>query len=50
MQLDCPHCGSRIVLSLSGHDSGLVTDARKRLLGSDHVCRECENELGVYYY
>lgn len=50
MQIDCPHCGSQLVLAASSHDIQNAPGVRGRLHGDDHVCRECENELGVYYY
>lgn len=50
VQIDCPYCGSRLAVPRSSHEIQETLRERPRLRGDDHVCRECENELGIYYY
>lgn len=51
MQLECPHCGARLKLPPVDHDILKAAGVMEpRLRGDDHVCRECDHELGVYYY
>ncbi|KPN29046.1 hypothetical protein SY89_03280 [Halolamina pelagica] len=50
MQIECPHCGTRLALPLSARDIQNVLGTNYRLQGGEHECADCENELGVYYY
>lgn len=50
MRLDCPHCGSQLSVTPPESRVGVQDDSEQRLQGADHVCRECEQELGVYHY
>lgn len=50
MRLECPHCNSRIRVDPSEPSVDVPTATDRRLHGAEYVCRECENELGVYHY
>lgn len=50
MRLDCPHCGSQLSVALPESGVGVPNDSVQPLQGDEHVCRECERELGVYHY
>ena len=50
MQIDCPHCGSRLALPLSSREIQGLLGTNQRLQGGEHRCHDCENEVGVYYY
>lgn len=50
MRFDCPHCGTKLLVSPGEHPIAEASGVERQLLGGEYVCNECENDLDVYYF
>lgn len=50
MHLNCPHCGTTLLVSPDEHAIVESAGVSRQLLGGEYVCNECENDLDIYYF
>lgn len=50
MHFDCPHCGTKLLVSPGEHTIQESAGTGSQLLGGEYVCNECENNLDIYYF